>query len=203
MSALLSRESAKDIRRGIAVAADSDAKPIKVEISSEGRDNASYAIVAVGGAAKLDGEGHGFVLERVVDHDHRTGNFGGVTERGGDCWSSDVHEGLWRVRLSPGDSGVWRGDVLGLKSVRSTFESPRTTCERPVKPLRALFGDIRMPKREARASTMRCPTLYSESVSDDEVSDGTNLCRVFGNGILPRPTTSSWGIPGETVMEPD
>lgn len=30
----------------------------------------------------------------------------------------------------------------------------------------------------------------------------TNLCRVFGNGKLPKPTTSSWEILGETVMEP-
>ena len=30
--------------------------------------------------------------------------------------------------------------------------------------------------------------------------DRTNLCLVFGNGILPRPTTSSWGILGETVI---
>ena len=94
-------------------------------------------------------------------------------------------------------------DVLGLKRVRSTFKSPRTTCERPVKPLRTLLGDIRMPKREARASTMRCPTLYKKSVSGGEIKYRTNLCRVFGNGIFPRPTTSSWGIPGETVMESD
>ena len=79
---------------------------MEVEISSEGRYDASYAIVAVGRATKLDREGLGFVLERVVDHDHRTRDFGGVTERSGDCWSGDVHEGLWCVRLSWGDSAV-------------------------------------------------------------------------------------------------
>ena len=93
---LIGREPAKHVRRRIAITADADAEPVKVEITSEGGYDAAHAIMAVCRAAKFGRERLWFVLERVVDDDHRAGEFGGVAKGGGDGWSGNVHERLYR-----------------------------------------------------------------------------------------------------------
>ena len=103
IGALVGRESTQHIRSRITVTANSDAKPMKVGVASKGRDDASRAVVTVGRAAKLDGEVLGFVLERVVDDDHRTREFGGVTQCSGNRRPGDVHERLWCVGSSQSD----------------------------------------------------------------------------------------------------
>lgn len=99
-AALMGGELAHDVLSSVRlVTADAQAESVKAHFASKSRDDAFYAIVAIGGAAKLDRERLHSVGEGIGKNDHVAWRINAISVGFDDGRSRYVHERFFKRYL--------------------------------------------------------------------------------------------------------